>query len=90
MYVLFLESIAAQQIRDYCAANPDHEHTVEETLKRGYKNSIDQGWTSEDWVKACLDNDYHKEIDVDRAFTWSDSPEGHEYWELMQDGDDFW
>lgn len=93
MYVLFLESKAAQQIRDYCANHPDHEHTVEETLQRGYKNS-EQYRTSEDWVKKCLNNDSHKEIDVDRAFTWSDSPEGHEYWasinEAINDGDDIW
>ena len=89
MFVLFLESTAAKQVRDYCAANPDHPHTVEETLQRCYNNSIDQYYTSDDWVRRCLDNDSHKEIDIDMSFTWSDSPEGHDYWSCMQNDDPF-
>lgn len=87
MYLLFLESKAAQQIRDYCAAHPDHEHTVEETLQRCYNNgkSCDYSGCSEDgWVTKCLNEDSHKDVDVDMMFTWSETPEGREYWGDIQ------
>lgn len=88
MFVLFLESRAAQQVRDYCAAHPEHPHTVEETLQRCYDNSIDQALTSDDWVRSCLANDSHKGVDIDMAFIWHDTPEGRDYWRNMQ-MDDF-
>jgi hypothetical protein len=38
MYALFLETEAADEVRAYCAANP--EHNVDEVLKSLYRNGL--------------------------------------------------
>lgn len=92
MFVLFLESKAAQQIRDYCADHPEHFHTLEETLQRCYDNGKLCDYSECDeagWVTKCLREDGHKDVNVDMMFTWSDTPEGRGYWSSIQ-GDDGW
>jgi hypothetical protein len=40
------------------------------------------------WVGMCLDDDSHKEMDIDSLFCWGDTEEGHEFWSAVSRRDE--
>lgn len=84
MYELFLETEAARQIDDWVAQNPDRGYDVEEVLQRAYDNLLEQKSNGSDYlVTRCINNDSHRSLNIDEAFIWSDTEEGHEFWERI-------
>lgn len=93
MYVLFLESKAARQVREFVATHPDGwEAGVDDLLAKAYANSatyhngpyigkVRHGLGHEEWwVDACLRGDFHKHLDVNKLFYWAETPEGNGLW----------
>ncbi|SPF82088.1 hypothetical protein [Pseudomonas phage GP100] len=102
MYALFLESRAAEEVRQYAQVRP--EVVVDDLLKLAYQRAIEEfvlvladhslGGAEQQqrfddwWVDQCLRDDAHKHQDVDRLFCWGNTPEGHEFWETISRRDE--
>lgn len=82
MYALFLETEAAQQIDRYAEGKG---LDAEEIKRKCYTNAVTRGKDDNWWFERCIKNDAHKHHTVDSLFTWSKSPEGHDYWRNVQD-----
>lgn len=82
MRALFDESKAAAQCKAYAIARG---LDVNDLLNLCYQRTRDQreraGINADDWwVKLCLKDDGHKDIDINGGFIWKDTPEGHNFW----------
>jgi hypothetical protein len=84
MYELFLETKAAQQIDDWVAQNPDRGYDAEDIKQRAYAHLLEQKSNGSDYlVTRCINNDSHRSLDIDAAFIWRDTKEGHGLWERI-------
>ena len=96
MKALFLESRAAAEVRHYAANHPevDVQELLDRTYLRGLESNSGDGWTpnkepseedaqvySDWWVTRCLQNDSHKEVDIDQLFCWDETEEGEDFWQ---------
>lgn len=94
MYALFLEIEAAAQIDRYVAVHGGDADAIKQacynnTFEQGKAKFYYKGKTQEEfdswWANKCLEEDAHKYQTIDSLFTWSDTPEGHEYWSNIDD-----
>lgn len=85
MRVLFEESRAAAQCRDYAEQQGYSNEQAKSLLDRAYELSKKgppwgEPWTDERWVTRCLDNDKHKIVGLTGLFHWASTVEGEEFW----------
>ena len=86
MYNLFLETYAAAQIAQWCIDNDLDAAELERISRAAYKNAKnsdrygDEDGLDDYLLASALTSNDHKDLTINAAFTWAETPEGNDYW----------